>query len=115
MPDAFVILFFIVLAAAISSYLFPAGWFAMVDIVDSAGNITQRIDPQQFFMTYDSAHHVSLFSANDKTGLTNFAFDGMTSGDRMGSAVGVMAFILIVGVPLVSSWTQAPLRNALWR
>ncbi|MCS6100579.1 putative basic amino acid antiporter YfcC [Shewanella baltica] len=97
MPDAFVILFFIVLAAAISSYLFPAGWFAMVDIVDSAGNITQRIDPQQFFMTYDNAHHVSLFSANDKTGLTNFAFDGMTSGDRMGSAVGVMAFILIVG------------------
>lgn len=97
MPDAFVILFFIVLLAAISSYLVPAGWFAMTEIIDSAGNTVKRIDPQQFFIAQDTAHHVSLFSSTDKTGLVNFAFDGMTSGDRMGSAVGVVAFILIVG------------------
>lgn len=97
MPDAFVILFFIVLLAAFTSYLIPAGWFAMTEVIDSAGNIVKRIDPQQFFIAQDTAHHVSFFSATDSTGLMNFAFDGMTSGDRMGSAVGVVAFILIVG------------------
>lgn len=97
MPDAFVVLFFIVLLAATASYFIPAGWFAMVEVTSHAGVVSERIDPSQFFVAQDGLRPVGLFHPDNGPGFVNFAFDGLTSGSRAGSAVGVVAFILIVG------------------
>lgn len=98
MPDAFVILFFVMLVAAIASHLVPAGSFALQSPAHSSMETKQsRIDPQSF--QYASADHqgVALFGGPGETGFLNYAFDGMVSGDQMGAAVGVIAFILLTG------------------
>lgn len=40
---------------------------------------------------------VPIFKAGGEVGFFNFAFEGLTSGDKWGSAVGIIAFILIAG------------------
>ena len=54
-------------------------------------------------MTLERFHYsdvpssMSLFSSNENVGFLNFLFEGFTSGSRESAAVGVIAFILIVG------------------
>ena len=48
-----------------------------------------RIDPQ--------AASSALFGTTDGRGFLNFLFEGMTSGDRNGAAVGLIALIFIIG------------------
>ncbi len=45
----------------------------------------------------DTPSSMSLFSAGEGVGFLNFLFEGFTSGSRTSAAVGVIAFILIVG------------------
>ena len=40
---------------------------------------------------------VQLFSGDGKAGFLNAVFDGLTQGDRNGGAVGVIAFLLLIG------------------
>lgn len=40
---------------------------------------------------------VQLFSGDGKAGFLNSVFDGLTQGDRNGGAVGVIAFLLLIG------------------
>ena len=97
MPDAFVILFFVILIAGVVSWLVPAGSFDTKDIITSSGDIKTVLDADSF--TYsDTRHGFILFDGSgNTTGITNYAFDGMVSGDKWGAAIGVIAFILIVG------------------
>jgi len=93
MPDAFVILFFVVLTAWLLTYLVPAGFFQLT--TNSAG--TQIINADSFQYSLEQTSGLPIFATNGEMGLVNYAFEGMTSGSRMGSAIGVMMFILIVG------------------
>jgi uncharacterized ion transporter superfamily protein YfcC len=97
MPDAFVILFFVILIAGLVSWLVPAGSFDTKDIVTSSGDVKTVLDADSF--TYSETHHgfVLFDGSGNTTGIANYAFDGMVSGDKWGAAVGVIAFILIVG------------------
>lgn len=100
MPDAFVILFFVVLLAALTTHIVPSGYFAtteVVKVIDGEEVTRTVIDPGSFRIAEDEDLGVSVFSGGKEPGFINYAFEGMVSGDRNGSAVGVVAFILIVG------------------
>ncbi len=93
MPDAFIILFFVVLLAALATHFIPAGKFA-TEINQETGKKVLVSDSYQVVTDYDG---VPLFAAGGDIGFFNFAFEGMVSGDKWGSAIGVMMFIILTG------------------
>lgn len=121
MPDAYIILFGVILLAAVSTYVIPAGVFetrAMVVEEDGKTSSREVIIPASFryALTEDGRPlkvTVSLFSgeahlgserihrfpadAQGDIGLFNYAFEGITSGSKYGAAVGVIGFILVIG------------------
>ncbi|MDP4534881.1 putative basic amino acid antiporter YfcC [Alkalimonas collagenimarina] len=100
MPDAFVILFFVMVFAAIASHLVPAGSFGMQDVVmeqNGETEVLQRIDPASFALDTEQSYGVPLFAEGGGIGFLNYAFEGLVSGDKWGSAIGVIAFILLTG------------------
>ncbi len=157
MPDTYVIIFFVVVLAAILTYVIPLGSFEVfykaydgngneilevgdnntgsfeVDgrkyIIDATGDKTLvlqegmeealgsikkskakaieikdgevlRFKVVQEYGKYVSAgkkQGIKVFEKWGGVGFLNYAFEGMVKGDKWGSAVGVMAFILIVG------------------
>ena len=98
-PHTFVIIFFVVVVAVLLTHLVPAGRFdtTSVAFVDNHGIERTRtvLDPESYEVVGSAG--VGLFGSGDETGLFNYAFDGLVSGDRMGAAVGVVAFLLVVG------------------
>jgi uncharacterized ion transporter superfamily protein YfcC len=106
MPDTFVIIFFVVLAASLLTYLVPLGEFQTEDLTftDSQGNEDTRtvLIPESFSIIEDENGNsvregVSLFEPGGGAGFLNYVFEGLVSGSKWGSAVGVVAFILIIG------------------
>ena len=97
MPDAFVILFFVILLAGLVAWLVPAGTFDTKQITTLDGSVKTVLDADSF--AYVEQHHgfILFDGSGETTGIANYAFDGMVSGDKWGAAVGVIAFILIVG------------------
>ncbi len=98
-PHTFVIIFGVVVLAVLLTHLVPAGRFetSTVAFEDSQGAERTRevLDPDSYEVVGSAG--VGLFGTGDETGLFNYAFDGLVSGDRMGAAVGVVAFLLVVG------------------
>lgn len=157
MPDTYVIIFFVVVLAAILTYVIPLGSFEVfykaydgngneilevgdnntgsfeVDgrkyIIDATGDKTLVLqegieealgsikkskakaieikdgEALRFKVVQEYGKYVSVgkkqgikvFEKWGGVGFLNYAFEGMVKGDKWGSAVGVMAFILIVG------------------
>ncbi len=150
MPDTYVIIFFIVVLAALMTYLVPVGHFdvlyeaksadgeVLVQVadgeakdfgvngttysLDASGDKTllttggeelgsikkskaKAIETDDFKVTQVYGTYVSdgtkngikVFEKWGGMGFLNYVFEGFVSGDKWGSAVGVMAFILIVG------------------
>mgnify|MGYP000487901662 CR=1 FL=1 len=93
MPDAFVILFLIVLFAAIATHFIPAGFYQVA--LDPSTNTTKLIADS--FQFVEQTNGVPLFAEGGEIGFLNFAFEGMVSGDKWGSAIGVMMFIILTG------------------
>jgi uncharacterized ion transporter superfamily protein YfcC len=98
-PHTFVIIFVVVVLAVLLTHLVPAGRFETTSVafVDDQGVERTRevLDPDSFEVVGSAG--VRLFGSGSETGLFNYAFDGLVSGDRHGAAVGVVAFILVVG------------------
>ncbi|GLS83103.1 hypothetical protein GCM10007894_10800 [Paraferrimonas haliotis] len=93
MPDAFIILFFVVLVAAIATHFVPAGFFEVALNPDT--NKKELVAGSfQFANDYQG---VPLFAEHGGVGFLNFAFEGMVSGSKWGSAIGVMMFIILTG------------------
>tara|TARA_B100000700_G_scaffold188604_2_gene207847 strand:+ start:1583 stop:2998 length:1416 start_codon:yes stop_codon:yes gene_type:complete len=90
MPDALVILFFVALLAALAAWLVPAGSFQI-------NPENQAIEPGSFSYETSEKTDLPLFAEKGEIGLANVAFEGLVSGTKWGSAIGVIAFILIVG------------------
>lgn len=100
MPDAFVILFFVMILAAIASHWVPAGSFSLTEpapVSDGAAKLKGKIDPNSFTLHSDTQQGVPLFAEGGNIGFFNYAFEGLVSGNKWGSAVGVVAFILLTG------------------
>ena len=105
MPDTLVIIFFVALAAALLTYIIPIGSFSTLDahyVIDGAEKTRTVIDPNSFQYALDDAGEpkvepISLFKGHGEVGFFNFAFEGMVSGSKWGSAIGVIMFMLVIG------------------
>ena len=100
MPDAFVILFFVMILAAVASHFIPAGSFSPTEpapATEGAAKLKAKINPDSFTLHLDESHGVPLFAEGGGIGFFNYAFEGMVSGNKWGSAIGVMVFILLTG------------------
>lgn len=150
MPDTYVIIFFVVVLAALLTYIIPNGTFdvsyqaldmndqVLIDVedgstgvfvvdgteytIDASGDKTYvNVGDEEFgsikkskakavegdgfkviqkygdYQSDGSKTKIKLFEKWGGVGFLNFAFEGFVSGDKWGSAVGVMMFILIVG------------------
>ncbi len=105
-PDTYVIIFFVVLFAAVLTHLVPAGSFetSTVQFTDAAGAVQERevLVPGSFeFLRDDEGRPVRrgipLFAPGGDVGVFNYAFEGLVSGSKWGAAIGVVAFILLIG------------------
>lgn len=104
-PHTFVIVFFVVMLASIVTYFVPVGQFETKEItyIDNGEEQTKTVlDPGSFQIVKDEQGNpvhkgTDLFEAGGEAGFLNFVFEGLVSGDKWGSAVGVVAFILIIG------------------
>ncbi len=93
MPDTLVLLFGLALVLALLSWVVPTGRF---DVQDVGGH--QRVDLGSFRYEPAPLAPAALFSSDkERQGLMNLPFEGLVSGGRTSSAVGVVAFLLIVG------------------
>lgn len=151
MPDTYVIIFFIVLLAAVLTYVVPTGFFNVsyvvmddqestiavvedntimdvtvngtvytIDATDGSrtyvfsgeeevGNIRKSrasaleldgaIVVQEYagFQSTGETKSIKVFEKWGDVGFLNYMFEGLVTGDKWGSAVGVVAFILVVG------------------
>lgn len=106
MPDMYIIIFFVVLFAAALTFLVPQGYFATEDItyVVAGEEKTKTVIVEDSFnyVTDESGkpvkEGVKLFAEGGETnGFLNYMFEGLVTGDKNGSAVGIIAFLLVIG------------------
>ncbi len=105
MPDTLVLIFFIGLLATAITYVVPAGMFETQDIsyiADGAEKTRTVLDPESFAYATDEQgelvyNSVGLFASGGGIGLMNFVFEGLVSGSKWGSAIGVIMFMLVIG------------------
>ncbi|PSW20728.1 putative basic amino acid antiporter YfcC [Photobacterium sanctipauli] len=105
MPDTLVLIFFIALLATAMTYVIPAGMFETQDITymaDGAEKTRTVLDPESFAYATDEQGNpiyktVGLFASGGGIGLMNFVFEGLVSGSKWGSAIGVIMFMLVIG------------------
>ncbi|RBP88759.1 putative ion transporter superfamily protein YfcC [Cytobacillus firmus] len=104
-PHTFVIVFFVVLLAAIVTYLVPVGQFQTEEVTytqNGEESTKTVLIPNSFEIVKDEEGNpvrqgTSLFESGGEAGFLNYVFEGLVSGDKWGSAVGIVAFILIIG------------------
>lgn len=104
-PHTFIIVFFVVILAALLTYMVPKGQFETQEVTymqDGEEQTKTVLDGDSFnYVTDEDGNLVregtSLFEAGGGAGFLNYVFEGLVSGDKWGSAVGVIAFILIIG------------------
>lgn len=92
-PDTYLVIGAVALFVFVVSYLITPGQFALIAAADSSASV---VDPDSFQFA-DRNGGIGLFSTDGSPALFNAIFEGLTSGDRTGGAVGIMAFILLVG------------------
>ncbi len=104
-PDTLIIIFIVGLISAGLTYLIPVGEFAKQSVtfmVDGAEKTREVIDPTSFkYVTDDEGNLVyntaNFFASGGNIGLMNFPFEGLVSGTKWGSAIGVIMFMFIIG------------------
>ncbi|RCU50083.1 putative basic amino acid antiporter YfcC [Corallincola holothuriorum] len=96
MPDAFVILFFVAVLALLLNYLLPAGQFTTDQQVINGSERTMIV-PGSYTPVEVQQTAMPLFNDQGEIGLLNVPFEGLVAGSKWGSAIGVIAFILVIG------------------
>ncbi|NRA42992.1 MAG: putative basic amino acid antiporter YfcC [Pseudomonadales bacterium] len=97
MPDTYLILLAVIIVAFLVTYFIPAGSFQLETQVQADGSEKALLNPESFSLDSAQAQGVPLFAEGGKIGLLNLPFEGLVSGNKYGSAIGVFAFILITG------------------
>ncbi len=105
MPDTLILIFLVGILAAALTYLVPAGSFQSQEVSYLADGVEKTrtvIDPASFAYATDDAgnlqyNRIALFEGGGGVGLLNFPFEGLVSGSKWGSAIGVIMFMLVIG------------------
>ena len=107
MPHTYIIIFFVILFAAVLTMFVPLGKYDTMEIsyMQNGEERTREVlDPDSFqYILDENGDKVTkvapLFGTESfgGQGILNFVFEGMTTGDKNGTAVGIIAFILVVG------------------
>ena len=105
MPDTLILIFIVGLLAAAMTYLIPVGQFDSQQVSFMADGVEKSrtvINPESFrYVTDESGemvyNKVQFFASGGGIGLMNFPFEGLVSGSKWGSAIGVIMFMLIIG------------------
>lgn len=107
MPHTYIIIFFVILMAALLTLFIPLGQYDTKEITYMQNDVEKTktvLDPDTFrYVLDDDGNKVTkaapIFGTEDfgGQGILNFVFEGMTIGDKNGTAVGIIAFILVVG------------------
>lgn len=107
MPHTYIIIFFVIVLAAILTLFIPLGQYDTKEITymqNGAEKTKTVLDPDTFRYVLDEngqkvTKAAPIFGTEDHggQGILNFVFEGMTTGDKNGTAVGIIAFILVVG------------------
>ncbi len=107
MPHTYIIIFGVILLAALLTVFIPLGKYDTKDItyMQNGEEKTRTVlDPDSFqYILDENGNKVTkiapLFGTEDfgGQGILNYVFEGMTVGDKSGTAVGIIAFILVVG------------------
>src|SRR3712207_1821225 len=105
-PDTFVIIFFVVLLAGVLTHVVPVGSFDMKDITYTTSDGSEKTKSVPIAGSFHYAldeegqplvKGIKVFEPGGEIGLTNYVYEGLVSGDKWGTAVGVVAFILVIG------------------
>ncbi len=105
MPDTLVIIFCCYFNQPCHRVV-PVGMFDSQEVqyqVDGQTKTRKVVDPHSFRLLTNEAgepeyHRVQLFTTGDeRPGLMNFPFEGLTSGSKYGTAVGIIMFMLVIG------------------
>lgn len=123
MPDTLVIIFFVALAAAVLTYFVPIGAFDTQEVSYIANGVEKSrvvVDPSSFQYILDEQgdpklQPVALFEGGGGTGFFNFAFEGLVSGSKWGSAIGVIMFMLVIGGSFGIVMATGTIDNAILR
>lgn len=105
MPDTLVLIFIVGLLAAVLSFLIPVGQFdtqKITYLVDGVEKVRTVINPESFRYISDENgdlvyNTVKFFASGGNIGLMNFPFEGLVTGSKWGSAIGVIMFMMIIG------------------
>lgn len=105
LPDTLVIIFFVALLAMALTYVVPIGSFSTQEVQyvsDGVEKTRTVVDPNSFNYQLDELGQaviepVGLFAGGGGIGFFNFAFEGLVSGSKWGSAIGVIMFMLVIG------------------
>lgn len=108
MPHTYIIIFGVIVLAAILTLFIPLGKYDTHEITymqNGAEKTRTVLDPDSFQYVLDENGNkmtkiAPLWGTEDfgrGQGILNYVFEGLTIGDKSGSAVGIVAFILVVG------------------
>ena len=107
MPHTYIIIFGVILFAALLTVFIPLGKYETKEITYMQNGTEKTrtvLDPDSFqYVLDENGNKVTkiapLFGTEDfgGQGILNYVFEGMTVGDKWGTAVGIIAFILVVG------------------
>ena len=100
-PDTYIIIFFVVVIAAVMTFLVPKGYYETTDIsytINGTEKTRTVIKDGSFqYLTDDEGkpvtEGVALFSGDGETGFFNYMYNGIVSS----SAIEIIAFLLVVG------------------
>lgn len=106
-PHTYIIIFFVICVAAVLTLFIPIGTYDTKEItyIQNGEEMTKTVlDPDSFeYVLDENGNRVTkvapIWGTEDfgGQGVLNFVFEGMTVGDKSGTAVGIIAFILVVG------------------
>jgi uncharacterized ion transporter superfamily protein YfcC len=93
-PDTLLILGVVALLVALAVAFIAPGRFTEVQKIEGSRQVS--IVLQSYERSGDAAA-VPVFAEGGKIGLLNLPFEGLVAGDKFGSAVGISAFLLVLG------------------
>lgn len=107
MPHTYIIIFGVILFAAILTMFIPLGKYETKEITYTMNGEEKTrtvLDPDSFeYVLDENGNRVTkvapIFGTEDfgGQGILNYVFEGLTTGNKNDTAVGIIAFILVVG------------------